>query len=121
MWDTAKFISNHYRDAAEEIYLLELELREACVQLKLDTDDFIRHIEKERVYLESLKKPPPDVEAKGRYVEALNELRKCRYVTSRTIDLTNSETLNPRMSDKNGMMHVQVSIGHWKGLHQQTH
>ena len=69
---------------AEEIHILEREVEEACTLLKLNPDEFGQHIKEEKAYLESLKKPPPEVEAKGCYVEALNELRRCRYVNSGT-------------------------------------
>ncbi|KAF8333826.1 hypothetical protein F5887DRAFT_892937 [Amanita rubescens] len=74
----SKFISNHYREAAEDIRLLEKELAEACSRFEINTDDFVQHIDEERAYLEGLKKPPPEVETKGCYVEALNELYNCR-------------------------------------------
>ncbi|KAK2460041.1 hypothetical protein APHAL10511_007964 [Amanita phalloides] len=74
----SKFISNHYRDAAEEIHLLQLELEEATKLLQITVDDFGQYIEEEKTYLENLKKPSPEVETKGRYVEVLNELYKCK-------------------------------------------
>lgn len=52
--------------------------------LQLNPEDFGQFIEDEKAYLEGLKKPPPEVETKGQYVEALNELHKCRYVNSGT-------------------------------------
>lgn len=116
----AKFISNHYHDATEEIQLLEQELTEVCSQLKLRTEDLIQHIGEEKAYLESLKKPPPDVETKGRYVEALNELYRCRYVNSCTHDLK-SKVLTSRTTDEIGKTHVQASAEHWMGLHLSTH
>jgi hypothetical protein len=76
----AKFICNHYCNAAEDIHLLEQELEVACAVLKQSPNDFSQHIEDEKAYLESLRKPPPDIEVKGRYMEALNELHKQRYV-----------------------------------------
>ena len=63
---------------------MEQELKEACAILRINPNDFSKHIEEEKTYLEGLKKSSPEVETKGRYVEALNELRSCRYVNPGT-------------------------------------
>lgn len=40
--------------------------------------DLVRYLDEERKYLANLKQGSPDISLKASYVQALNELAKCR-------------------------------------------
>ncbi|KAG2336949.1 hypothetical protein BDR05DRAFT_896013 [Suillus weaverae] len=79
-WDADKyaalsnFLRNHYREALTSIHTLTAELLALTDNLGLTDADFIKFHSEERLYLDSLKTPPPKELLQIHNVEVLDEL-----------------------------------------------
>ena len=79
MIPTGRFLQNHYREAVSAIDSLQNELLVITNQLGIKDSVFAQYVAEEKKYLQGLKTESPMTALKAQYVQALNELSKCRH------------------------------------------
>ncbi|KAG1770136.1 hypothetical protein EV702DRAFT_978293 [Suillus placidus] len=72
------FLWNHYREGLKSVQMLTAELDTIKRELGLSDGDFPGFFAEERIYLDTLKHPPPRDQLCIRYVEVLDELTERR-------------------------------------------
>lgn len=73
-----QFLRNHYREALDAIYSLEIKLDVLQQRHSFTLDELATYVEKEKKYLQGLKEPSPTVSRKTQYVQALIDLDQYR-------------------------------------------
>ena len=71
-----QFLLNHYREALEVTTTTAKELEAIQSQLNISHHDFEGYLQQEKVYLQNLRREPPDETLQYVYVERLQELGK---------------------------------------------
>jgi hypothetical protein len=75
---SGSFIFNHYREALEIIRTRSAELVEIRKSLNIADGEFEQYLDEERSYLRNLRQESPEDTIRFDYVEALDDLVKCR-------------------------------------------
>jgi hypothetical protein len=78
---SGSFIFNHYQEALEIISTRSAELVEIRKRLNIADGEFEKYLDEETTYLRGLHDESPEDTIHFDYVEALDDLSKCRYVS----------------------------------------
>jgi hypothetical protein len=80
--DSGHYLSNHYREALKIVKDYPAQLKKIQDTNGISDDDFACYLGTEKLYLQGLRKEPPEETLQFEYVEALDLLRQHRCVPS---------------------------------------